>query len=72
MMYLRIKLSRYFKSLKLLKGAVKLSDRAFFFDTSDKNENDNLFAEIAESNVVKLFFEPENTPNWFYKYLIND
>ncbi|MFT6880687.1 MAG: putative ABC-type ATPase [Psychromonas sp.] len=72
MMYLRIKLSRYFKSLKLLKGAVNLSDRAFFFDTSDKNENDNLFAEIAESNVVKLFFEPENTPNWFYKYLIND
>jgi predicted ABC-type ATPase len=63
--------SRYFKSLKLLKGAVKLSDRAFFLTPLIK-KNDNLFAEIAESNEVELFFEPENTPNSFYKYLVND
>jgi predicted ABC-type ATPase len=60
---------RYFKSLQLLKGAVKLSDRAYLFDTSDRNEKDNLFAEIKESNEVELFFE---APNWFYKYLAND
>jgi predicted ABC-type ATPase len=63
-------INRYYKSLELLKAAIKLSDRAFLFDTSDLNDKDNLFAEITEGEKVELFFGKENTPYWFYKYVL--
>lgn len=59
--------SRYFKSLKLLKPAVKHSNRAYVFDNS--NMASVLIAEITDGADV-MVYDPEKAPNWFSKYLI--
>lgn len=59
--------NRYFKSLNLLKEAVKNTNRAYLFDNSgDKAE---LVAEITEGDDVRLN-NPDNVPNWVATYLL--
>lgn len=60
--------NRYYKSLHLLKPAVKLSSRAYIWDNS--NAVSLLIAEITDGIDVQVF-DPEKVPNWFSKYLIN-
>lgn len=57
---------RYYKSLKNLKPAVKLSNRAYLFDNSQKASI--LVSEITDGKKVKVI-DPENAPNWFVKYI---
>lgn len=59
--------SRYFKSLKQLKSAIKLSNRAYVWDNSGKASI--LIAEITNGVDVKIF-DTAKVPNWFVKYLI--
>ena len=60
---------RYFKSLQLLKDAVKQSNRAYLFDNSGIAAN--LFAEITEG-VDVVIVDTGHVPNWFIQYLLND
>lgn len=57
---------RYYKSLKNLKSAVKLSDRAYLFDSSLGAAV--LISEITDGKHATLF-DPENVPYWFVKYI---
>jgi predicted ABC-type ATPase len=59
--------NRYYKSLKLLKSAVKLSNRAYIWDNS--NSASVLISEITNGEDVHVF-DPEKAPSWFVKYLI--
>jgi predicted ABC-type ATPase len=61
---------RYFRSLDNLKEAIKLSSRAFLFDTSSLTYKNLLFAEITNGEDVEIF-TPEEVPSWFLKYVIN-
>lgn len=58
---------RYYKSLSLLKDAVKNSDRAYIFDNS--GENAILVIEITDGNLVQRNDAIE-VPNWVAKYLL--
>jgi predicted ABC-type ATPase len=58
--------NRYFKSLKLLKKAIKSTDRAYIFDNSGQKAE--LIAEITDGSNVKVA-QPKDTPNWFVKYV---
>lgn len=60
--------NRYYKSLKQLKSAVKLSNRAYVWDNSGKASI--LIAEITDGIDVKIF-DTDKVPNWFVKYLAN-
>ena len=60
---------RYYRSLKQIKSAVKLSNRAYVWDNSGKASI--LIAEITEGVDVKIF-DTEKVPNWFVKYLANE
>ena len=60
--------SRYYKSLKQLKSAVKNTNRAYIWDNSGKACL--LFAEITEGVDVKIF-DTDKVPNWFVKYLVD-
>lgn len=57
---------RYFKSLGLLKSAVKNTHRTYIFDNSGKQAV--FIAEISEGNRV-MRNENENPPAWVEKYL---
>jgi predicted ABC-type ATPase len=59
--------SRYDKSLRHLKPAVKLSNRAYVWDNSGKASI--LIAEITDGIDVKIF-DTHKVPHWFEKYLI--
>jgi predicted ABC-type ATPase len=58
---------RYYRSLENLKDAIKLSDRAYLFDNSQKASV--LIAEITDGKNVRLF-DPSAIPNWFIKYVV--
>lgn len=60
---------RYYRSLKILKKAIMLSDRAYIWDNSSKAAV--LFAEITNGNDLEILDE-ENLPNWFYEYVISN
>ncbi|TGM34785.1 zeta toxin [Leptospira biflexa] len=57
---------RYYRSLENLKEAVKLSDRAYLFDSTRLDSI--LVAQIMNGNEVEVFV-PEDVPGWFVKYL---
>lgn len=57
---------RYYKSLANLKPAIKLSNRAYLFDTS--KQASMLVAEINQGKHVNLV-DPNDIPNWFIKYV---
>lgn len=59
--------SRYFKSLELLKSAVKNSNRAFIFDNSGVKAE--LVAEISEGEMVQRN-EIVKVPLWVARYLL--
>lgn len=58
---------RYFKSLELLKEAVKKTNRAYIWDNSGAASV--LLAEVTEGIDVRIF-DTNNVPNWFVKYLV--
>ncbi|UML81914.1 zeta toxin [Leptospira kirschneri] len=58
--------SRYSASLKNLKEAVSLSDRAYLFDSTE--EFAYLFSEISEGKHVRIL-DSTKVPNWFSDHL---
>jgi len=60
-------ISRYYKSLDLLLDAVKISDRAFLFDNSEKASK--YVCEITDGRKVTM--KTEDIPNWFINYIYN-
>lgn len=54
-------ISRYYRSLNLLREAIRQADRAFLFDTSE--EESWYFAEATEG--TKLELKSNEMPNWF-------
>ncbi|MDA3839004.1 MAG: zeta toxin family protein, partial [Candidatus Delongbacteria bacterium] len=59
--------NRYFRCMRNLKDAVKLTDRAYIFDNTDASQ---LIAEITDGWNVEII-DDENIPYWFVKYLYN-
>ncbi len=59
--------TRYFKSLHLLKSAVKKTNRAYIFDNSGKQAE--LIVEVTEGVEVTRN-ETVNVPNWVANYLL--
>lgn len=60
--------NRYYKSLELLKSAVKKSNRAYIWDNSGNASI--LLAAITNGTDVNII-ENEKITNWFVKYLAN-
>jgi predicted ABC-type ATPase len=60
---------RYYKSLGLLKNAVKNSSRAYIWDNSGTTSL--LIAEITNGVDVRII-DTDKVPNWFVKYLVNN
>ncbi len=58
--------ARYYKSLKNLKKAIYLSNRAYLFDNSNLSV---LVSEITEGKNVTII-DTDNIPTWFYDYVI--
>lgn len=59
---------RYYRSLENLREAVLISNRAYLFDSSAMPSV--LVAEVTDGMKVKVI-EPNQTPNWFIKYLMD-
>lgn len=57
---------RYFKSLKLLYQAIKISDRCYLFDNSVDLQ---WFAEVTAGEHIE--YKREEIPQWFLDYVIN-
>jgi len=58
-------ISRYYRSLALVRDAIRHTDRAYFFDTS---ESKSLFvAESAGGKCPEL--RCDSMPNWFKNYI---
>ncbi len=61
--------SRYYKSLKLLKAAIKECNRTYLWDNS--GEVAQLFAEITDGENVEIF-DRGNVPAWFVNNVIKE
>lgn len=59
---------RYFKSLNLLKSAIKKSNRAYIWDNSGTTSL--LISETTEGENVEII-DTEVVPNWFIKYVVD-
>lgn len=59
--------SRYGPTLDNAYDAIQLSDRAYLFDNSN---NMKMIAEV-DNNVMTLYVDEEDMPNWFVEYIIN-
>ncbi len=57
--------SRYYRSLDLLLPAIKISDRAFLFDNSQKASR--YLCEIAKGQNVTM--KTKDVPNWFIDFV---
>lgn len=60
---------RYLTSLSNLKLAVKVSDRAFFFDNSGKVTK--MILEVENGINVTVIELNESLPNWINTYLVD-
>ncbi len=61
-------ITRYYRSLDLLREAVKFTNRAYIFDNSG---SDLLYlAEITEAKSLEM--KTDNIPNWFEKYILEN
>ncbi|TAF78141.1 MAG: zeta toxin [Bacteroidetes bacterium] len=60
-------IDRYYKSLELLKSAIKTSDQAYLMDNS--KEINHFVAQITNGNEFETILEDE-LPNWVHKYVI--
>lgn len=58
-------LERYYRSLKLSRDAIKLTDRAYFFDNS--GDSPQLIAEVT--NGKNVTYKTELAPEWVKKIL---
>lgn len=61
---------RYYRSLENLKEAIRLSNRAFLFDTSSVTFDKLLFAEVTNGEEVEVFTR-DDVPTWFIKYVVD-
>ncbi|TGK78188.1 hypothetical protein EHQ31_06580 [Leptospira montravelensis] len=61
---------RYYRSLENLKEAIRLSNRAFLFDTSSATFDKLLFAEVTNGEEVEVFTR-DAVPTWFIKYVVD-
>lgn len=59
--------TRYTRTLENLMPAIFATDRAYLFDNSDSMR---LIAE-AEKGKLTVWYNKENLPGWFIKYVIN-
>ena len=57
---------RYYRSLKLLKEAIKHTNRAYIFDNS--GDKAIWLAEITDGTTLEI--KSEVTPAWFKEYLL--
>ncbi len=55
--------SRYKRSLDLLMGAIRHTDRAYIFDNSVHNQADTWLAEITDGRVLEM--KTDQMPAWF-------
>lgn len=60
-------INRYYKSLELIDDAIKTSNSAYLFDTTNYTE---CIAKISEGNKFELLIENENIPEWVSKYVL--
>ena len=62
---------RYYKSLDNLFEALKIADRAFFFDNSESKLSTAFlnFAEL-ENGQIKIENDKDEVPEWFSKYVL--
>lgn len=60
-------ISRYYRSLQLLYPAIKVSDRAFLFDNSQRAAK--FVCEIEDGLNAEM--NVKNPPNWFVEYFYN-
>jgi len=59
-------ISRYKRSLELLKDAVKVVDRSFIFDNSgDIDEQLELAETVREEGELRLYLKCHEVPQWF-------
>jgi len=59
--------SRYYRSLNLLRDAIRLSDRAYIFDNSGTSR-----VWIAEvTNGADIVLQTEYVPTWFDRYVLD-
>ncbi|MCT8335375.1 zeta toxin family protein [Leptospira sp. 85282-16] len=61
---------RYYRSLENLKEAIRLSNRAFLFDTSSVTFDKLLFAGVTNGEEVEVFTR-DDVPTWFIKYVVD-
>lgn len=60
---------RYYKAMKLLIRAIKLSYRSYLFDNSGKHYE--LVAYVEPGNYVRITDYDKKMPNWFIHYVVN-
>ena len=61
---------RYYRTLNNLYSAVKLSDKAYFFDNSSEKQN-NSFDFFLEKDGNRLILSDTNSvPQWFDEYIL--
>ncbi|TGL21715.1 zeta toxin [Leptospira yanagawae] len=60
---------RYYRSLDNLKEAIRLSNRAYLFDTSSDTFETLLFAGVTNGVEVEKF-TPNKVPSWFINYVV--
>lgn len=59
--------TRYYRTMDLLYEAIRLVDKAYFFDNSGRKSV--FFAKYANSEII--FEDVENVPRWFYTYVLD-
>lgn len=59
---------RYYKSLSLLKLAIKQTNRAYVFDSTQNGVGSLLIAEISNGTDVTVI-DVDKVPEWFVKYV---
>jgi predicted ABC-type ATPase len=61
--------SRYYRSLDLLMGAIRRTNRAYFFDNSGENQNRTWIAEITDGKVLEM--KTDQMPAWFKRAVMD-
>lgn len=60
---------RYYRSLELLLGAIRYTDRAYIFDNSGEGSDKSLLAEVTDGTVLEL--KTDETPAWFISAVLD-
>jgi predicted ABC-type ATPase len=59
-------IERYYRSLDLLREAIKYSHRAYIFDNSGNHQL--WLAEITDAKTIEI--KSDSVPNWFNRYIL--